>query len=72
MSNENNRLKNIKALRESKGWTQEKLAQQAGISYQTLIKIEHGGIRNPRMETLIKIARALNITIDKMVDYKVN
>ena len=68
MSNENSRLKNIKALREKKGWTQEKLAQQAGISYQTLIKIEHGGIKNPRMETLIKIAKSLEVSIDKLIN----
>jgi transcriptional regulator with XRE-family HTH domain len=69
MSNENSRLKNVKILREKKGWTQEKLAQEAGISYQTLIKIEHGGIKNPRMETLIKIARVLEVSIDKIIEY---
>jgi len=68
MSNENSRLKNIKALREGKGWTQEKLAQEAGISYQTLIKIEHGGIKNPRIETLIKIAKSLEVSLDKLVN----
>jgi len=68
MSNENSRLKNIKALREGKGWTQEKLAQQAGISYQTLIKIEHGGIKNPRLETLIKISAALNVSLDQLIN----
>ncbi len=70
MSNENSRLKNIKALREKKGWTQEKLAQEAGISYQTLIKIEHGGIKNPRIETLIKIAKSLDSPLDKLVEYE--
>jgi len=69
MSNENSRLKNVKALRGAKGWTQEKLAREAGISYQTLIKIEHGGIKNPRMETLIKICKALEVSIDKIIDY---
>lgn len=69
MSNENSRLKNIKILREKKGWTQEKLAQEAGISYQTLIKIEHGGIKNPRMETLIKIAKSLEVPIEKIIEY---
>jgi transcriptional regulator with XRE-family HTH domain len=68
MSNENSRLKNIKALREKKGWTQEKLAHEAGISYQTLIKIEHGGIKNPRLETIIKLSNALNISLDDLVN----
>jgi transcriptional regulator with XRE-family HTH domain len=70
MSNENSRLKNVKIFREKKGWTQEKLAQQAGISYQTLIKIEHGGIKNPRMETLIKIAKSLEVPLDKLIEYE--
>lgn len=67
MSNENSRLKNIKVLREKKSWTQEKLAREADISYQTLIKIEHGGIKNPRLETLIKIAKSLEVSIDKLI-----
>lgn len=69
MSTANNRLKNVKILREKKGWTQEKLAQEAGISYQTLIKIEHGGIKNPRLETLIKIAKSLGVSVEKIIEY---
>ncbi len=33
-------LKNLKKLRNKKGWSQERLAREAGIFYQTLIKIE--------------------------------
>ena len=60
-------LKNLKKLRNKKGWSQEKLAREAGISYNTLIKIERGGIKNPRLETLIKIAKALDVSLDKLV-----
>jgi len=60
-------LKNLKRLRNKKGWSQEKLAREAGISYNTLIKIERGGIKNPRLETLIKLARALGVLIDKLI-----
>ena len=48
-------LKKLKALRNQKGWSQEKLAQEAGISYHTLIKLEQSGIKNPRIETVIKL-----------------
>ena len=61
------RLKNLKKLRKKKEWSQEKLAREAGISYNTLIKIERGGIKNPRLETLIKLARALGVSLDKLV-----
>ncbi len=60
-------LKNLKKLRNKKGWSQEKLAREAGISYNTLIKIERGGIKNPRLETLIKLAKTLGVSLDKLV-----
>jgi len=60
-------LKNLKKLRNKKEWSQEKLAREAGISYQTLIKIEQGRIQNPKLETLIKLAKGLGVSIDKLV-----
>jgi len=60
-------LENLKKLRNKKGWSQERLAREAGISYNTLIKIERGGIKNPKLETLIKLARALGVSLDKLV-----
>ena len=60
-------LKNLSKIRKQKGWSQEKLAQEAGISYNTLIKIERSGIINPKIETVIKLARALQISIDTLV-----
>jgi len=66
MSSENFYLKNLKQLRKKKNWTQEKLAQESGISFHTLIKIERGDIKSPRLETLLKIAKALDISLDKL------
>lgn len=60
-------LKNLAKLRREKGWSQEKLAQEAGVSYNTLIKIERNGIENPKIETVIKLADALKISIDQLV-----
>ncbi len=67
MSSENFYLKNLKQFRKKKGWTQEKLAQEAGISFHTLIKIERGDIKGPRLGTLIKLAKALGVSIDDLV-----
>ena len=50
-----------------KGWSQEKLAVESGISYNTIIKLEAGGIINPRMDTLMKLSDALGVSIDKLV-----
>lgn len=63
-------LKNLKKLRSKKGWSQEKLAREAGISYQTLIKIEQDRIKNPKIETTIKLAKALGVSIDKLVGFQ--
>ena len=60
-------LKNLPKIRKQKGWSQEKLAHEAGISYNTLIKIERNGIKNPKIETVIKLAKALNVKVDDLV-----
>lgn len=61
-------LKNLSKIRKEKGWSQEKLAQEAGISYNTLIKIERKGIKNPKIETVAKLASALQVSIDRLVN----
>ena len=63
-------LKNLVKIRKEKGWSQEKLAVESGISYNTIIKIERGGIKNPKIETVIKLAAALGISIDRLVGEK--
>ena len=62
-----NSLENIKKLRNKKGWSQERLAREADISYQTLIKIEQERIKNPKLQTLVKLAKALGVSLDKLV-----
>jgi transcriptional regulator with XRE-family HTH domain len=59
---------NIKKYRAKLGLTQEALARKANISYNTIIKLESKGITDPRMETLIKVADALEISLDKLVE----
>ena len=60
-------LKNLVKIRKQKGWSQEKLAVESEISYNTIIKIERGGIVNPKIETVIKLAKALGVSIDELV-----
>lgn len=45
--------KNIKKIREQAGLKQETLARKADISYNTIIKLETSGIKDPRIITLI-------------------
>ncbi len=50
----------LRALRESRNFTQQQLADAAGIGRITLVRIE-GGQRSPRYETLVRLANALEI-----------
>lgn len=63
-------LKNLAKLRKAKGLTQEGLARKANISYHTLIKLESGGIKNPKIETVLKLSEALNISIVELIESK--
>lgn len=59
--------KNIKKLRETKGLSQEKLARLADVANNTIIKIEVGKNQNPTLDTLRKIAKALEISVDDLI-----
>ena len=63
---------NIKKHRLKLGISQDALARKADIPYSTLIKIESGNRSDPRISTLSKIADALDVSIDKLMDRKYN
>ena len=48
-------LKDLKAFINKKVWSQEKMEKEANISYHTIIKREEREIKNPRIETVIKL-----------------
>jgi len=60
----------IKELRKKSGWSQQKLAEKAGISYNTITKIEQGAATMPTIQTMIKIADAFGISLDQLVGRK--
>lgn len=67
MSNEISTIaKNIKKIRKKKGISQDKLSKLAEVAYNTIIKIESGAIQNPTIETVQKIAKALDISLDEL------
>lgn len=47
--------------------TQEQLSRESGVNYTTLTKIESGVIKNPSVEIVSKLARALNISLDTLL-----
>lgn len=58
---------NLKRLRKTKGFTQEKLARLADLTNNTIIKIEAGKNQNPTLDTLKRIAQALEISVDDLI-----
>jgi|SRR5690554_2091627 len=63
--------KRLKTIRKESGITQEKLADKIGISRSTLAGYETEG-KKPTYDTLVKIAQALNCSLDMLLDYEGN
>ena len=59
--------KNLKKLREKKGLSQDRLAKLADVANNTIIKIEQGENQNPTLDTLKKIAKALEVSVDELI-----
>ena len=60
-------LKNLVKLRKAKKFSQKALAKKSGVSYNALIKIEQGSRIRPQIDTVIKLAKALEVSIDELV-----
>lgn len=58
--------KRIRELRNKKGFSQEKLARLADISYNTIVKIESGESKHPTIQTMAGIAKALGVSLDDL------
>jgi transcriptional regulator with XRE-family HTH domain len=60
--------KKIKELRTRKGFSQDELAETAQINLRTVQRIESGETE-PRGDTLQRLAAALNVTSDELIDW---
>ena len=63
----NNISDNLRKLRGKKGYSLEKIARLADLSLNTIVKIENGVNQNPTIETLTKIAKALEVGVDDLI-----
>lgn len=59
--------KNLRALREKRGLTQEKLAELVGIDYKYIQKIEGKNPPNIKLETIEKLAKTLKVDPAKLL-----
>ena len=57
--------RNVARYRDERKLSQDKLAEKADLDRTYLSGIERG-VRNPGIKVVIKLARALNVTVDQL------
>jgi len=68
MSNEKSTIsENIKKARNKKGVSQDVLSKKANLAFHTIAKIEAGATPNPTIDTVKKIADALDVSLDVLM-----
>lgn len=59
--------KNLKKIRQDKGISQDRLSKLADLSLNTVVTVESGTNPNPTIETLTRIAKALDVGVDDLI-----
>lgn len=68
---DNLNIDKLNEMRESKGYTLKELANLTQIPHSTISKIFAGFNKNPSLDSLQKIARALECGVDDFINYEV-
>jgi len=58
---------NVKKFRNKKGLTQDRLARKADIPYTTFTKSESNIVKKPSVQTVAKIAKALDVGMEELI-----
>ncbi|MBA7660694.1 hypothetical protein ES703_68699 [subsurface metagenome] len=61
----------IKLLRNKRLWSQTELATAAGVPQPTICRLENGHVKQPKIQTLFRIARALGVSSDDLASQDV-
>lgn len=59
----------LSKIRKSKGYSQDRLCNEAGFSRGTLSKIEAGKV-DPQLTTLARIAETIGVPLKKILDFE--
>jgi len=59
--------KRVRELREARGWTQEQLAEAAGLTSVQVSRIENGA-NEPKLTTILRLVRALGVKAGRLLD----
>lgn len=57
----------VRSARSRRGWTQEQLATEAGVTQHQVSRIESGSI-DPRLTTFVAILDALELPASELID----
>jgi transcriptional regulator with XRE-family HTH domain len=57
----------LRTWREKRGLTQVQLAEKAQLSQEYIARLEGGSKANPSLEVLVKLAKALKVTVGELV-----
>lgn len=58
--------RNLKQMRQARGWSQQELAAQAGVAIATVQKLEQNGAIPVEVETIERIAESLSVAIAEL------
>ena len=63
-------IKRIKELRKKANLSQNQLASKTGLTVTSIANLEQGVVKEPSIQTMFKIADALNVSLDELVGRK--
>ena len=69
MAKESNIITNLKSVRESRGMTQQELADRIGMRRETILHLENNRY-NPSLEMAIKIAQIFDLRVEELFQLK--
>lgn len=58
---------NLKKLKKQNNLSQSDLCKKADLAYHTIAKIENGATPDPRISTIKKLAKALEVTVEELI-----
>ena len=58
----------LRLARELKGWSLRELDKQTGVAHAAINQIETGHIKDPSFRTVVRLARGLNVPLDRLAN----
>ena len=69
MAKESNIITNLKSIRESRGMTQQELADRIGMRRETILHLENNRY-NPSLEMALKISQVFDLRVEELFQLK--